>query len=117
MAGINYYPLRSLDKTQKIISVSSDITLSSTDSSAVYYCNNSSNIVITFTSATSNAMPVGSQIDFVRANGNVTFNTAPSGITINSSSGGTPHVRVQWAACSLLKVTDTGWVVIGDIAS
>lgn len=117
MSGINYYPLRSLDKNQRVISVTSDITLSASDSSAVYYCNNSSNIVITFTSATSNSMAIGSQIDFVRANENVTFNTAPSGITINSSSGGTPKVRVQWGACSLLKVTDTGWVVIGDITS
>lgn len=117
MTGMNYYPSRSLDKAQKVISTTGDITLSAIDSSAVYYCNNSSNIVITFTSATSNSMSIGSQFDFVRANANVTFNTAPSGITINSSSGGTPKIRVQWGACTLLKVTDTGWVVIGDIAT
>ena len=117
MSGISYYPLRTIDKNQKVISATTDITLSATDSSGIYYCNNSSNIVITFSSATSNSMAIGSQIDFVRANANVTFNAAPSGITINSSSGGTPKIRVQWGACTLLKVTDTGWVVIGDIAT
>ena len=117
MSGISYYPLRSFDKSQKVISATSNVTLSASDSSSVYYCSNSSDIVITFTSAISNAMAIGTQIDFVRANANVTFNAAPSGITINSSSGGTPKIRVQWGACTLLKVTDTGWVVIGDIAT
>jgi len=117
MTGINYYPLRVQDKTQRIITASSNIAIASSDASSAYYCTNSSAIYITITADVSNSLPVGSQFDFVRSNSNVAFSAAPGGITITSTSGSTPQIRVAGGACTFLKTTSNTWVVIGDIAT
>ena len=117
MSGINYYPLRSLDKNQRVITASSNIALTAGDISSSFYCTNSSAIYISITGDISNSLPVGSQFDFIRSNSNVAFSAAPGGVTITSASGTTPQIRVQWGACTLLKTTSNSWVVIGDIAT
>jgi hypothetical protein len=117
MTGINYYPLRVQDKTQRIITASSNIAIESGDVSSAYYCTNSSAIYISITGAISNALPVGSQFDFIRANSNVAFSAAPGGVTITSASGATPQIRVTGGACTFLKTTSNTWVVIGDITT
>jgi hypothetical protein len=117
MTGINYYPFRVQDKTQRIITASSNIAIESGDVSSAYYCTNSSAISISITGAISNTLPVGSQFDFVRANSNVAFSAAPSGVTIISTSGSTPQIRVAGGACTFLKITSNSWVVIGDITT
>jgi len=117
MSGINYYPLRGQDKAQRVINATANIAIASNESSSIYYCNNSTALYITIPIAVSNALPIGSQFDFIRANSNVIFNTAPGGLTITSSSGATPQIRVALGACSLIKVTSNTWVVVGDITT
>lgn len=118
MSGINFYPLRSQDKNQRVISANSNISLSADTVSSVYYCENASDITISITLAVSNSIPVGSQYDFVRStNSNVSFDTAPVGLNIQSTSGTTPKIRLQWGACSFVKTTSNTWVVIGDIST
>lgn len=118
MSGINFYPLRSQDKNQRVISSNSNISLTSDTVSSLYYCENAADLTISITLAVSDSIPVGSQYDFVRTtNSNVSFNSAPVGLTIESSSGATPKIRVRWGACSFVKTTSNTWVVIGDITT
>ena len=74
-------------------------------------------IVISLTEANSLQFPVGSKIDFVRANtGNVTFASAPANTFIQSANSAT-KIRLQWAACTLIKTTSNTWVLVGDITT
>lgn len=117
MSGISYYPSRNQQKTQRVRSVTSNVSLSLNDADSLYYCNSSTEIVISLTEANSLQFPVGSKIDFVRANtGNVTFASAPANTFIQSANSAT-KIRLQWAACTLIKTTSNTWVLVGDITT
>jgi hypothetical protein len=117
MSGIKHYPSRDEKRYQNVISTNSNIALTSSNASSIYYCTNTGVIYISITAAESDALPIGSQFDFIRSNSNVAFSSAPGGITFSSSSGATPQIRVTGGACSFIKTTSTNWVVVGDITT
>lgn len=117
MSGISYYPSRNQPRAQSVKTATANISLLSPDSGSLYYCNSSSDITISITEANSLQFPVGSQIDFIRANsGNVSFASAPSNTFIQSANSAT-KIRLQWGACSLIKTTSNTWVLVGDITT
>lgn len=118
MSGISYYPSRTQNKNQRVISANANIALTASTTGSLYYCENGSDISISITLAISNSIPIGAQYDFVRStSSNVSFATAPVGLNIQSASGATPRIRVQFGACSFVKVKSDTWVVIGDITT
>lgn len=115
MSGINYYPSRTQSKSQEVKTATANVALALSDNASLYYCNASTDITISITEANSLTFPVGSQIDFIRANtGNVSFAAAPANTSIQASNSAT-KIRLQWGACSLIKTTSNTWVLIGDI--
>lgn len=69
---------------------------------------------ITFTLSSSLDVPVGSFFQILqRSSGRILV--SGSGVTVN----GTPatRTRAQWAYATVMKVTDTSWVVMGDTAA
>jgi hypothetical protein len=116
MSGINYTPSRDLKISQTIFTKSANANLALAESSSLLYCNNTSNITITIPAESSVNFSVGSQIDVIRSNSNVGI-AGGSGIVVNSSAGTTPKIRVQWGACTLIKIAANSWTVIGDITT
>jgi len=116
MSGINYYPSRNQQKTQRVVTTAANVSLSLNDADSMYYCTNNTGIFISLTEANSLQFPVGSKIDFVRANSDVTFSSAPANTSIQSANSAT-KIRLQWAACTLIKTTSNTWVLVGDITT
>lgn len=114
--SINKFPNGYSLKTQRLTTSTANISITSNDNGLLYYCDNSTDIVISLSESESLKMPVGAQIDFIRANANVTFNAAPANTTISSANSAT-KLRLQWSACSFIKVTANKWVIIGDITT
>lgn len=90
--------------------VTSSNTLVSTDLAKLIVANSSSDINITIsTSATFND---GDRIDLLRAGtGEVTI--VGSGITINGTPG--YRLRAQWSSATLIRLSSTTWVAVGDL--
>lgn len=63
----------------------------------------------------SQAFPVGTQINFVQTGAGQTTITPDSGVTIN----GTPtlKLRAQWSSVTLIKRATDTWLAIGDLAA
>lgn len=117
MSGINHYPSRNQDKSQRIISTQANIALTASEIGSLYYCFNGSNTYITLSVAEDAKIPLGSQFDFAMMNNNVIFSTATSPISYYSSVGPTAKIRIQNAACSFIKVAAQEWLIVGDIAA
>jgi hypothetical protein len=85
-------------------------TLVSTDLAKLIVANSSSDITVTVsTSATFND---GDRIDLLRAGtGEVTI--VGSGITINGTPG--YRLRAQWSSATLIRLSSTTWVAVGDL--
>lgn len=116
MSGINYTPSRNLKISQTVFTKNASATLVLAESSSLLYCNNSANITITIPTEANVGFPIGSQIDVIRSNSNITI-AGDTGIVVNSSAGTTPKIRVQWGACTLIKIAANSWTVIGDITT
>ena len=118
MSGINYYPSRNQQKTQRVVTTTANVSLSLKDADSLYYCTNNgaTGIFISLTEANSLQFPIGSKIDFVRANGDVTFSSAPANTSIQSANSAT-KIRLASAACTLIKTTSNTWVLVGDITT
>jgi hypothetical protein len=79
---------------------------------------NASAITTTIPPFSSVAYPVGAQINFAQYGaGQVTF-AAGSGVTIVSTGAATaaPKLRVQYAICSAICVSQDNWIITGDIS-
>lgn len=121
MSGINYYPSREPDKTQRIVllqyATSTAHSILATNANCLHLC--SFNLSqITITSNENDKIPVGSSFDFVRAaSDNVIFQWPGNGVYLNSAVGVSPKIREQNGACTLIKIDIGQWVIVGDIVA
>lgn len=90
----------------------------SDDGGILTMSNGSANTVSIPTNATV-AFPIGTQITIIQIGaGQVTVSAANSGTTTVGSTAtlpASPKMRVQYGACTLLKVNTDVWYVIGDV--
>lgn len=63
----------------------------------------------------SQAFPVGSQINILQTGSGQTTVVATGGVTINATPG--LKLRAQWSYASLIKRAENTWVLVGDISA
>lgn len=115
MSGIKHYPSRDQLKLQKVVETNSNIAVTYNDIGKLYYCYNSGS-TLSISVADDNAIPVGSQFDFIRMADDVQF-PAGNGYSYYSSVGSTPKIREVSSACTLIKIALYEWAVVGDIVA
>lgn len=84
------------------------------DQGKLVTCTNAGAITVTMPSNATQPFPIGTQIDFVGLGaGLVTFVAGGSATLV-----GTPSLvtRAQYSAVSLIKISTSGWLAVGDLA-
>ena len=101
------------DNLKKVVSESgSSRTLALADAQKYIRCTNSGTTTITVPLNATAAFPIGTEIDFFRADGAVLF-VGESGVTINATG---TTIAAQFQAATLKKVGTDEWDLVGALA-
>jgi len=90
-------------------------TLTIDDGVTTIQYNSMSDGTFTLPQTSSVAIPVGSVVSFVQVGAGAINFVADLGVTLGSPVGSTPQTSATWAKAFAEKLTDTVWVVSGDI--
>ena len=90
-------------------------TLVLSDKDKLIEMNSSSANTLTVPLNSSEAFPIGSQINILQTNtGQTTIAPVDSGVTINGTPG--LKLRARWSSATLIKRAENVWVLAGDLA-
>jgi hypothetical protein len=103
-----------VDKTKTIDEITANYTVVLDDAATILNCNNTSGITITIPLNATVALPVGTEIAFIRKNtGEVTIAGAV-GVTI-SSADSKFKIKGQYGTAAVLKVAENEWILAGSL--
>ena len=92
----------------------SSYTLVLSDKDKLIEMNSSSGNTLTVPLNSSQAFPVGSQINILQTNtGQTTIAPVDGGVTINATPG--LKLRARWSSATLIKRAENVWVLVGDL--
>jgi hypothetical protein len=92
---------------------SASYTLQLSDSAKLVELNNASANNLTVPLNSSQAFPIGTQINILQTGAGQTTIVATGGVTINATPG--LKLRTQWSSATLIKRASDTWVAIGDL--
>lgn len=92
-----------------------DYTLTVEDNGDFIKMNSASANILTIPELSDSLVPVGSQITVMQTGTGQTTIAAGSGITVNATPG--LKLRTQWSSATLIKLSSTMWVVVGDLVA
>jgi len=103
-----------LDSILNINEKTSSYTLVLSDKDKLIEMNSSSGNTLTVPLNSSQAFPVGSQINILQTGtGQTTIDPVDSGVTINATPG--LKLRARWSSATLIKRAENVWVLVGDL--
>jgi hypothetical protein len=103
-----------LDSTLNINEKTSSYTLVLSDKDKLIEMNSSSGNTLTVPLNSSQAFPVGSQINILQTGtGQTTIAPVDGGVTINATPG--LKLRARWSSATLIKRAENVWVLVGDL--
>ena len=107
-ASSTYMPLN-----VSLNSQSASYTIQLSDSAKLVELNNASANNLTVPLNSSQAFPIGTQINILQTGTGQTTIVATGGVTINATPG--LKLRTQWSSATLIKRASDTWVAIGDL--
>jgi hypothetical protein len=99
--------------TLSIVEKTASYTLVLSDKDKLIEMNSSSANDLTVPLNSSEAFPVGSQINILQIGTGQTTVAATSGVTINATPG--LKLRARWSSATLIKRAENFWVLVGDL--
>jgi hypothetical protein len=100
--------------TLLIVEKTASYTLVLSDKDKLVEMNSSSANTLTVPLNSSEAFPVGSQINILQTGtGQTTIDPVDSGVTINATPG--LKLRARWSSATLIKRAENVWVLAGDL--
>jgi hypothetical protein len=99
--------------TLSIVEKNASYTLVLSDKDKLIEMNSSSANNLTVPLNSSEAFPVGSQINILQTGTGQTTVAATSGVTINATPG--LKLRARWSSATLIKRAENVWVLAGDL--
>jgi hypothetical protein len=99
--------------TLQIVEKFTSYTLILSDKDKLIEMNSSSANTLTVPLNSSQAFPIGSQINILQAGSGQTTVAGTSGVTINATPG--LKLRAQWSSATLIKRAENVWVLVGDL--
>jgi len=99
--------------TLLIVEKNASYTLVLSDKDNLIEMNSSSANSLTVPLNSSEAFPVGSQINILQTGTGQTTVAATSGVTINATPG--LKLRARWSSATLIKRAENVWVLAGDL--
>jgi hypothetical protein len=99
--------------TLQIVEKFASYALVLSDKDKLVEMNSSSANTLTVPLNSSQAFPIGSQINILQAGSGQTTVEATSGVTVNATPG--LKLRTQWSSATLIKRAENVWVLVGDL--
>jgi hypothetical protein len=110
-----FWEFSGVGSTLLIAEKTASYTLVLSDKDKLIEMNSSSANTLTVPLNSSEAFPIGSQINILQTNtGQTTIAPVDSGVTINGTPG--LKLRARWSSATLIKRAENVWVLAGDLA-
>ena len=110
----DFWEFVGIGSTLQIVEKTSSYTLVLSDKDKLIEMNSSSGNTLTVPLNSSQAFPVGSQINILQTGtGQTTITPVSGGVTINATPG--LKLRAQWSSATLIKRAENVWVLAGDL--
>jgi hypothetical protein len=110
-----FWEFSGVGSTLLISEKTASYTLVLSDKDKLIEMNSSSANTLTVPLNSSEAFPIGSQINILQTNtGQTTIAPVDSGVTINGTPG--LKLRARWSSATLIKRAENVWVLAGDLA-